>query len=160
MGSQRVRHDWGTFTFTLTIQTFVGKVMSPLFNTLPRFVIDFLSRGKRLLIFMAVVTLSSDFGALENKIFHCFHYFPIYMPWSDGIGWHDLSFLNVELQASLFTLLFHFHQEALQFLFFFCHKGGVICIPEAIAVSPSNLHSSLCFIQPGISHDVLCREVK
>ena len=113
MGSQRVRHDWGTFTFTLTIQTFVGKVMSPLFNTLSRFVIDFLSRGKHLLIFMAVVTLSSDFGALENKIFHSFHCFPIYMPWSDGIGWHDLSFLNVELQASLFTLLFHFHQEAL-----------------------------------------------
>ena len=108
MRSQRVRHNWGTFTFTLTIWTFVGKVMSPLFNTLSRFVIDFLSRGKRLLIFMAVATLSSDFGALENKIFHCFHCFPIYMPWSHGIGWHDLSFLNVELQASLFTLLFHF----------------------------------------------------
>ena len=28
-----------------------------------------------------------------------------------------LSFLNVEFQASSFTLLFHFHQEALQFLY-------------------------------------------
>ena len=36
------------------------------------------------------------------------------------------------------------------------HKGGVICISEVIDISPSNLDSSLCFIQPGISHDVLC----
>ena len=34
----------------LTIQTFVGKVMSLLFNTLSRFVIAFLPRSKRLLI--------------------------------------------------------------------------------------------------------------
>ena len=29
-----------------------------------------------------------------------------------------------------------------------CHKGGVICISEVIDTSPSNLDSSLCFIQP------------
>ena len=34
----------------LTIWTFVGKVMSLLFNTLSRFVIDFLPRSKHLLI--------------------------------------------------------------------------------------------------------------
>ena len=28
---------------------------------------------------------------------HCFHCFPIYFPWSDGTGCHDLHFLNVEL---------------------------------------------------------------
>ena len=38
----------------------------------------------------------------------------------------------------------------------FCHKGSVICIPEVIDISPGNLDSNLCFIQPGISHDVLC----
>ena len=37
----------------------------------------------------------------------------------------------------------HFHQEAFWFLFTFCHKGGVICIPEFIDISPSNLDSSL-----------------
>ena len=43
----------------------------------------------------------------------------------------------------------------------FCHnKGGVICISEVIDISLSNLDSSLCFIQPGVSHDVLCIEVK
>ena len=30
-------------------------------------------------------------------------------------------FFNVEFQANFFTLLFHPHQEALQFLFAFCH---------------------------------------
>ena len=35
-------------------------------------------------------------------------------------------------------------------------KGGVICTSEAIDVSPSNLDSSLCFLQPSVSHDVLC----
>ena len=37
-------------TITLTIQTFVGKVISMLFNVLPRFVIAFLPRSKSLLI--------------------------------------------------------------------------------------------------------------
>ena len=37
-------------TIALTIQTFAGKVMSLLFNTLSRFVIAFLPRSKRLLI--------------------------------------------------------------------------------------------------------------
>ena len=37
-------------TIALTRQTFVGKVMSLLFNMLSRFVITFLPRGKRLLI--------------------------------------------------------------------------------------------------------------
>ena len=35
-------------------------------------------------------------------------------------------------------------------------KYGVICISEVIDIAPGNLNSSLCFIQPGISHDVLC----
>ena len=37
-------------TVALTIWTFVGKVMSLLFNTLPRFVVVFLAMSKRLLI--------------------------------------------------------------------------------------------------------------
>ena len=46
--------------------------------------------------FMAAVTIYSDFGAQENKVCHCFHCFSIYLPWSDGTGCHDLSFLKVE----------------------------------------------------------------
>ena len=54
-----------------------------------------------------------------------------------------LCFLNAEFQTSFFTLLFHLHQKALQFLFSFCHKCGVICIYEFIYISPNNLNSSL-----------------
>ena len=74
----------------------------------------------------------------------------------DGTRCHDLNFLNAEFSANFFTLLFHVHQEALQFLFDFCHKGAVICISEIIDIPPSSLDSSLCLIQLGISHDVLC----
>ena len=37
-----------------------------------------------LFFFMAAVTICSDFGAQVNKICHCFHFFSIYLPWSDG----------------------------------------------------------------------------
>ena len=41
---------------------------------------------------MAAITICSDFGAQRNKVSHCFHCFPIYLLWSDGTGFHDLSF--------------------------------------------------------------------
>ena len=83
-------------TIALTIQTFVSKAMSLLFNMLFRFIIAFLPRSKCFFNFMTAVTICSDFGAQENKVCRCFHCFPIYLPWSDGTGCHDLSFLNVE----------------------------------------------------------------
>ena len=83
-------------TIALTRWTFVGKVMSLLFNMLSSLVITFLPRSK-CLNFMAAVTICSDFGAPKNKVSHCFHYFPIYLPWSHGTRCHGLSFLNVEL---------------------------------------------------------------
>ena len=54
-------------TIALTRQTYVGKVMYLLFNMLSRLVITFLPRSKRLLIFMAAVTICSDFGAQKIK---------------------------------------------------------------------------------------------
>ena len=84
-------------TIALTRLTFVGKVMSLLFNMLSRLLITFLPRSKASFNFMAAITICSDFGAQKNKVSHCFHCFPIYLPWSDGTRCHDLSFLNVEL---------------------------------------------------------------
>ena len=34
---------------------------------------------------MAAITICSDFGAPKNKVWHCFHCFSIYFPWSDGL---------------------------------------------------------------------------
>ena len=48
-------------------QTFVGKVISLLFNMLSRLVITFLSRRK-CLSFMAAVTIWGDFGAQNDKV--------------------------------------------------------------------------------------------
>ena len=38
-----------------------------------------------------------------------------------------------------------------------CYKTGVICVSEVIDISPGNLDSSLCFIQPSISHECFPR---
>ena len=54
------------------------------------------------------------------------------------------------------TTLMAESEEDFEFLFTFCHKGGVICISEVIDISPGNLDSSLCFFQSSVSHDVLC----
>ena len=51
----------------LTRWTFVGKVMSQLFNMLSRLLKAFLQRSK-CLNFMAAITICSDFGAQENKV--------------------------------------------------------------------------------------------
>ena len=50
---------------------------------------------------MAAVTICSDFGALKNKVWHCFHCFPIYFPGNDGTRCHDLHFLNVGLKLNI-----------------------------------------------------------
>ena len=68
---------------SLTRRTFVGKVMSLLLNMLSRLVITFLPRSKRLLISGLQSPSAVIFGAPQNKVSHCFHCFPIYLPWSD-----------------------------------------------------------------------------
>ena len=69
-------------TIALPRWTFVGKVMSLLFNILSSLVIAFLPRSKSLLILwlMAAITIFSDFGAPQNKVSHCFQCFPIHLP--------------------------------------------------------------------------------
>ena len=83
-------------TIALTRRTLVGKVMSLLFNVLSRLVIAFLPRSKCLLISWlqspsAVILEPPKIKSLTVSIFP-----PICLPWSDGTGCHDLSFLNVE----------------------------------------------------------------
>ena len=54
---------------------------------------------------MAAITICSNFGAQKDKVWHCF---PIYFPWSDGTGCHDLCFLHVELEANFSLSSFTF----------------------------------------------------
>ena len=99
-------------TIALTRWTFDGKVMSLLFNMLSRLVITFLPRSKCLLISW-LQSPSAVILEPQKIVWHCLHCFPTYLPWSDRTRCHDLSFLNVELYVSFFTLLFHFHPETL-----------------------------------------------
>ena len=57
---------------------------------------------------MAAVTICNDFGAHKNKVCHCFHCFPVNLPWSDGTRCHDLSFLTVEFWANFSLSSFTF----------------------------------------------------
>ena len=107
-------------TIALTLRTFVCKVMSLLFNLLPRFA--FPSKEQMSFSCTAAVTICSDFGAQENKICLCFHFCPFYLPWSDGTGCLDLSFFNAEFFKPA-VLLFSFTLiNSPLFLFTFCKQ--------------------------------------
>ena len=82
-------------TIALTIQTFVGKVMFLLFNILSRFVIALLPRTKHLSILWLQSPSAAILEPKKIKSLTVSIFFPIYLPWSDGTGPHDLSFLNV-----------------------------------------------------------------
>ena len=99
-------------TIALTRWTFVDKVMPLLYNMLSKLVITFLLKSKHLLISWlqspsAVIleppkiksdTVSTVSPSISHEVMgRC----------------HDLRFLNVEFKSNFFTLLFHFHQEAL-----------------------------------------------
>ena len=64
-------------TIALTRRTFVGKVMSLLFNMLSRLVIAFLSRTKSLFISWLHSLFAVILEHKKNKVCHCFHCFSI-----------------------------------------------------------------------------------
>ena len=121
MGSLRVRHDWVTSLSLFTFMHWRRKWQpTPVF--LPR-----KFQGWRSLVGYSPwgrkesdtterlnwtelnwVTICSDFGAQEKKVCHCFHCFPIDLPWSDGTRCHDLNFLNGDFKPtfSLTSLTF------------------------------------------------------
>ena len=105
---------------------------------------------------MAAVTVHSDLGAQEiNSV--------LASTFSPSICHEAMVsdamilvcfFFSVEFQAnfSLSSLALRkpFSSSSLPLLDWY------VCISEVVDISPSNLDSSLCFIQPGIWHDVLC----
>ena len=69
---------------------------------------------------MDAVTICSDFGAPKNKVWHCFHCFPIYFPRSDGTRCYDLRFLN-GMQIYLSSLVVCKSQSSERFEWFLRH---------------------------------------
>ena len=171
MGSLRVGHDWSNLaaaaaffivqlshpytttgkTIALTRQPFVGKVMSLLFNMLSRLVITFLPMSKELSFYGCSHHLQW-FWSLPKKVCHCFHCFPIYLPEVMVLDAMILLFWMLSFKPPFSLSFFTFIKR----VFSSSLLGDVIYISEVIDISPGNLDSSLCFIQPSVSHDVLC----
>ena len=139
----------------LTRWTFVGKVMSLLFNTLSRLVMTFLQRSKRLFISWlqspsAVILEPPKIKSVTVSPFICHE---VLEPDAMILVFWMLSF------KPTFSLPLSLSSRA-SLVLYFLHKGDVICIFEVIDISPVNLDSSLWFIQSSISHDALCIWVK
>ena len=114
----QVSHPYMTTgkTIALTIWTFVGKMMSLLFNMLSRFVIAFLPRSKLLLISWRQSLSTVILKPKKRKSGTVSTFFPsIYheMMGPDDTIFVFGVFFNVIFQASFFMLLFHPHIEAL-----------------------------------------------
>ena len=147
-------------TITLTRWTFVGKVMSLLFNMLSRLVKTFLPRSKCLLISWlqstSVVVLetrkikSATVSTVSPSIYH-----EVMEPDAMIFVFWMLSF---EPTFSLSTFTF------IKRLFISSSLSAIRLVSSAylrwLIISPGNFDSSLCFFQSSVSHDVLCIEVK
>ena len=99
-----------SFSFSISPSSGYSK-MSLLFNMLSRLVVAFLPRSKRLLISW----LQSPSAVIlePKKVSHCFHYFPSICHEMMGLDGMILVFWMLSFKPVFFTLLFHFHQEAL-----------------------------------------------
>ena len=141
-------------TIALTRQTFVGKVMSLLYNILFRLIITFLPSSKHLLISRLQ---SPSVVILEpQKISeHCFHCFPIYL--HEVMGPDAMIFVfwmmsfKPTFSLSTFTCIKMLFSSSSLSAIRWCHLHV-----WGYWYSPNNLDSSLCFFQPSVSHDVLC----
>ena len=142
-------------TIALTRWTFVGKVMSLLFNMLSRLVIAFLPRSKHLLISWLQ---SPSAGILEPKkiksvtvsIVSPFIWHEMMRPDAMILVFWMLSF-KPAFSLSYFTLIKRLFSSSL--------LSALRVVSSAylrLLIFLLNLDSSLCFIQPGILHDVLC----
>ena len=95
---------------SLTIQTFISKGISLLFNLLSGFVTGFLPRSKCLLISRlqsqsSVILESKKIKSVTASIFS----HSIYMKWWDQMPWS--CFFNVQFHTGFFTLVFHLHHS-------------------------------------------------
>ena len=97
-------------TIDLTIQKFVGKVMSLLFNTLSRFVIAFLPQSKCLLISWLQ---SPSAVILQPKKIKSATVYIVSLSICLEVMGPDAMILVFSLFQTSFTLLFHLHQVAL-----------------------------------------------
>ena len=137
-------------TIALTRWIFDDKVMSLLFNMLSRFFVAFLSRSKCLLISWLQSPSAVISGPKKIKSITVSIVSPSIC--HNVMGPNTMIFVFWSFKPAFSLSSFTFTKR----FFTFCYKVGVICVCVLIDISPSNLDSSLCFIQLSISYDVLC----
>ena len=125
--------------------------MSLLLNRLSRFVIAFLPRSKCLLI-----SWLQSLSTVQIKPVS-YYFLPFYLSWSDGTRCHDLHFFECWVLSQLFHSPLSLSSRGSlvppHFLPLELYHR-IICISEVLDISASNLDSTMCFIQPSISHAV------
>ena len=130
-------------TVALTRWIFAGKIMSVFFNMLSRLVIAFLPRSKCLLISW----LQSPLAVIRGPKINSVTVYIVSLSICHEVMGSDAMifvFLKLSFKPAFFTLLFHFHQDALQSLFASCHqaetqKPGGICISDVLIFLPAIL---------------------
>ena len=76
----QLSHPYVTTGKIIALLTLVVKEMSLLFNMLSRLAITFLPRSKHLLISWLQSPSTMILEPPENKVCHCYHCFPVYLP--------------------------------------------------------------------------------
>ena len=125
-------------TTALTIWTFVGRVVPPLFNTLSRSVVAFLPRSKSS-DFMAAVTMHGDFRDHEEEICHDFR--------------HSVIHIHIHICVCVCVCVYSFSYSFLSCLNFFISLLtlflavlGLCCCTQAF--SPCGEWGLLCVVTP------------
>ena len=105
---------------------------------------------------MAAVTICSDLGAPPNKVCHCFHCFPIYLPGSDGdrMPWSLFFECWVLQQAFPLSSLTFIKRLFSSSPFSATRVVSLAYLRLLLFLLVGNLDFGLWFIQPSISHDV------
>ena len=111
-------------TMVFTRRTFVGKVMFLLFNMLSKFAITFLPKSKLLLISWLQSPSAVVLEPRKYKVSQSFHCFPIYLPWSDGTGCHDLGSWMLSLKPTFSLSSFTFIKRPLALHFPACASSS------------------------------------
>ena len=127
-------------------------------RVLSRFVIAFLPRGKCLLISWLRSPSTMILEPRKIKSVTASTFMPIYLPKSDEMCSMILVFWMLSFKQAFSLSSFTLVKRILSFSLLSAIRV-VICISE-VDISPRNLDSSLGLIQPRISHNVLCIEVK
>ena len=143
----------------LTRQIFIGKVMFLLFNMLSRMVIAFLPRSKNLLISClhspsAVILEPPKIKSLTVLIFS-----PSVFQGVMGLDAMILVFWMLSFKPNFHSPLSLSSRCSLVLLYFLPYGWYHLHIC-GYWYFPGNLDTSLCFIQLGISHNVVCIQVK